>query len=259
MMTLTSRLLQSIVFFALGLYFLSIIGTGTFYWYLSERFLWLTVVAALGFLLMAVIVVVPGRAKSVTTLTTEHHHADHEHADAHSHEHEKLPLHRLVIVAIPLVLGVIIPARPLSASAISNKDLNSTAPLAVGSNTEPLQTLDIAPNQRNVLDWVRAFNFSNDPEAYTNQSAEVVGFIYQDARLPTGQFLVGRFAVTHCVAEAVAIGMIVEWPGEIPATNTWVRVSGFIKVATLNEKPIPLVKAASVQIVDEPSRPYLFP
>ena len=65
--------------------------------------------------------------------------------------------------------------------------------------------------------------------------------------------------VTHCVAEAQPMGMIVEWPQADLATNTWVRVKGLVKVGALNGKLIPVIIAELVETVSEPSRPYLYP
>ena len=154
--------------------------------------------------------------------------------------------------------GVIIPARPLSASAVANKELNTTAALAASGNVTAAE-LNITSTERTVLDWVRAFNYESKPAIFEGQMADVVGFVYRDARLPAGQFLAGRFAITHCVAEAVAIGVIVDWPKAALADNLWVRVKGPIRVATLNGKPIPMIVAESVEQITEPARPYLYP
>jgi putative membrane protein len=95
---------------------------------------------------------------------------------------------------------------------------------------------------------------------FDGQQADVVGFVYHDARLAEGQFLVGRFTVTCCVADAAAIGMIVIWPPAqaLPA-NAWVRVRGAVSAATLDGRPIPLIAAESVEQVAEPDNPYLYP
>lgn len=252
------RAIQSAILTALGLFFLSKIWTGTFFWYLSDRFLLLTLVAAIGFLVIPAVVWLRQRVDDSHLKSTEHiHDGDQEHI--RRQDQASLPIHRLIVVAIPLILGVLIPARPLSASAISNKELNTTASLNVGNVAKSPKADTIAPNARTVLDWARAFNYASDPAIYEGQQADVVGFVYRDPRLPAGQFLAGRFAITHCVAEAVAIGMIVQWPNDAPAEDTWVEVKGVVKVAILNGKPTPMIVAETVQPVARPTRPYLYP
>ena len=243
------RSFQAIILASLGLFLLSKIWSGTFFWYLNQRFLLLTLIAATGFLAMPLVVLL-NRKKDAA----EAHPPEQDHAHDHTHQ----PVRGLIVVALPIILGVIIPARPLSASAVANKELNTTAALAASGNVTAAE-LNITSTERTVLDWVRAFNYESKPAIFEGQMADVVGFVYHDARLPAGQFLAGRFAITHCVAEAVAIGVIVDWPKAALADNLWVRVKGPIRVATLNGKPIPMIVAESVEQITEPARPYLYP
>jgi uncharacterized repeat protein (TIGR03943 family) len=187
----------------------------------------------------------------------------HEHAEHHPHALEPQTAGAtsawgLLVVAVPLLLAWLVPARPLGSSAIANRGINTAAPLTVGS-AAPVQ-LDLAPTERNVLDWVRAFNYAEDPAAYAGQSADVVGFVYHDGRLPPGQFLVSRFAVTCCSADATAIGLIVSWPGaQDLESNTWVRVRGTVTVGSFSGRPIPHVTAEALEGVEPPGQPYLYP
>jgi putative membrane protein len=72
--------------------------------------------------------------------------------------------------------------------------------------------------------------------------------------------MVGRFTVTCCAADASAVAMIVEWPeaAALP-DNAWVRVRGPVSAAALNGKPIPLITAASLEEVEQPEHPYMYP
>ncbi len=249
------RSFQAVILAALGLFLLSKIWSGTFFWYLNQRFLLLTLIAATGFLAMPLVVLLNRKKDAGEVPPPEQDHAPRQD---HAHDHAHQPVRGLIVVALPLILGVIIPARPLSASAVANKELNTTAALAASGNVTAAE-LNITSTERTVLDWVRAFNYESKPAIFEGQMADVVGFVYHDARLPAGQFLAGRFAITHCVAEAVAIGVIVDWPKAALADNLWVRVKGPIRVATLNGKPIPMIVAESVEQIAEPARPYLYP
>jgi uncharacterized repeat protein (TIGR03943 family) len=251
----TQRSLQALVLAGLGLFLLHKIWSGTLYWYINERFLVLVLLAAIGFLALARIVL-PGR------MAPQGH--DHEHEPAgpehdHGAEHGSAAAGwGLLLLATPLILGLVLPARPLGSSAIANRGINTSAPLTAG-NAAPVQ-LELASTERNVLDWVRAFNYAENPAEYAGQAADVVGFVYHDDRLAEGQFLVSRFAVTCCSADATAIGLLVSWPGaEALETNTWVRVRGPVAVGTFAGRPIPLVAAEALEGVDAPAQPYLYP
>lgn len=262
-MTLNAqRSSQALIMAGLGLFLLYTIWSGTFFWYLNQRFLPLTLFTGIALVAIA-LVVFTGRQKE----GAESHSHDHEHPSDHDQAH--LPIRRLVVVALPLILGVLIPTRPLSASAVANKQLNTTAALSVSGGAQPIDP-NVASTDRTVLEWIKAFNYAKEAKVFEGQAADVVGFVYRnlnfstgayvsDAHLSKNQFIAARFVITHCVAEAEAMGVIVEWPKGDFANNTWVRVKGPIKVGTLNGKPIPIIVAESVETVPEPSRPYLYP
>ena len=109
------------------------------------------------------------------------------------------------MVALPILLGVLVPAKPLGAAAIANKGVNTSAGLVAASG----QTikLDIAPKDRNILDWIRAINAATDPQSINGQPADVIGFVYQDSRLGSGQFFVLR-AVLECYLLSVVVPTI---------------------------------------------------
>ncbi len=100
---------------------------------------------------------------------------------------------------MPLVLGTLIPSQPFGAQAVSGSI--STSSVALGDT----QTFNVAPEQRNVLDWLRAFN-QGDSSTFDGQPADVIGFVYTEPSFDTNQFMVARFAISCCVADATAIG-----------------------------------------------------
>jgi uncharacterized repeat protein (TIGR03943 family) len=179
-------------------------------------------------------------------------HEDHDHMSSGS------PW-TLFVLAIPVLLGFLVPAKPLESSALDLRGLTTNA-IAGGGGSQTSIDLEQPSDQRTVLDWIRAFNFATDPSIYIGETADVTGFVYEDKRLSADQFMVSRFAVTCCVADAFAIGVIVEspdaanWPG-----NAWVHVVGKIQVATFDGQAYPLILAESIKEIPVPSQPYLFP
>ena len=245
----TYRTFQALILAALGVFFLHKIWSGTLFWYINQRFMALTLIAALGFLALA-----------QSVLQRRRENPDHDHADEnHHHPHAPaFPAWTLVVVALPVLLGVLIPAKPLGSSAIANRGVNITAPLTAGA-AQPAK-LDLAPTDRTILDWIRAFNYASDPKSFAGQSADVIGFVYHDSRLAGEQFLAGRFTVNCCVADAMAIGVIVQWPDSKGlADNGWVRVRGSVQASEIDGRPIPLIIAESVEPVSPPEQPYLYP
>jgi putative membrane protein len=243
----TYRWLQAGVLLGLGLYLLHKIFSGTLYYYINQRFLWLVALGGAAFLLIG-IMALPKR---------EHAHGDAHHE--HDHEHSSPSRLNLLVLAIPLLLGFLVPSRPLDSSALESRGLTTNALLGAGGQQAAVE-LERPSDERTVLDWVRAFNYAIDPAIYAGEQADLIGFVYHDERLGENQFLVGRFAVSCCVADAFAIGVIVEsedaqeWP-----SNSWVHVSGSMQVGSLGGEVSPLIVAESIKEVPVPPQPYLFP
>ncbi|MDR3573489.1 MAG: TIGR03943 family protein [Anaerolineaceae bacterium] len=250
------RVLQFLILTGLALFILFQYVTGHLNWYINQRYISLSVIAILGFLAMAV--------TALLSKQQQPHSHDHEDEDEKGgHSHAKTPqvssIGGIFILVIPLIIGLAIPARPLSANAVDNKGMSSNAPLSAGGGKQS-ESVDKAPGDRTVLDWIKVFNYATDLSPFLGQKANVVGFVYHDPQLPAGHFMVGRFAIVCCVADAFAIGMAVETPaGDTLADNTWVDVQGPVQSIDLDGHKTPLILASSVTQVQQPQQPYLFP
>jgi uncharacterized repeat protein (TIGR03943 family) len=237
----------------LGLFLLFQIWRGTLYWYINPRFTFLMVGAALVFLVLAGSILILARHEGEAGPTSE---PVNDHDDGSG---SGLRRRVLLAMAVPLALGILVPARPLGASAVATRGLAGGGPGTARLAGQP-QSIPIAAATRTVLDWVRAFNYAPDPDVYVGQEADVIGFVYHDSRLQPGQFLVARFTITCCVADAFAIGMVVDWPeAEGLEANSWVRVRGPVAVSVWEADRIPRIEAVSVDPADEPVQPYLTP
>ena len=266
----SQRILQSLVLTGLGLFLLGKYVTGSLVWYINQRYTTLTLIAILGFLGMAAATVVSLRTSSPAAHDPgeepgrgspgdpEHDHDLHDHPASSAGVSLAASIGGILILSIPLVLGIAIPARPLSASAVDNRGISANAPASAGGASASAVT--IAPEDRTVLDWIKIFNYQADLSPFLGQKADVIGFVYHDPRLPAGHFLVSRFAITCCVADATAIGMAVTSDQAAGlADNTWVSVAGPVQSTTIDGRPLPLILADSIQEVKQPDQPYLFP
>ncbi len=236
---LVQEWLRTALLFGLGLYFAYIIVTGNLTNYVNMRFAWLAYVATLIFLLL-------GAAGAYRlTRTGAHHH--HEH-----HEHSPISWMALAVVAMPLLLGTFIPSRPLGAAAVDGDVIANS----VGGDSSA--AIALPPEQRNILDWIRAFNASDDPTAFNGQPVDVIGFVYQGDDYPDSTFLVARFVISHCVVDAVAIGLPVAWSEDLPP-DTWVRVRGQFATSEFQGETRAAIQPTSVEVVSQPEHPYLYP
>jgi uncharacterized repeat protein (TIGR03943 family) len=168
------------------------------------------------------------------------------------------PWMALIFLSIPMILGVFVPVRSLSTASLNSRGVGFSAPTSL--NQQTIKTVDVKADDRTVLDWIKVFNYDKDFSAYLGQSANVIGFVYHDSRLKSNQFMVGRFAITCCVADAFAIGMVVDWEDSAHLKdNSWVNVRGVVDVMTIDNQRVPVIHAKSVTPIKEPENPYLYP
>jgi uncharacterized repeat protein (TIGR03943 family) len=233
------RLFQGLMLIALTLFLVGKLINGKLTWYINLRFVPLTLLA---------IVLLAAMAQAIFTYSRKRiSDDDHVHASSSN----------LLILLLPVLIGVLLPARPLDSSAVDTKGVNVNAPLI--ANTTATE-FEVAADQRNILDWMRIFNYEKDLTPYLNQNAKIIGFVYHDDRLPDDQFLVSRFVVSCCAADAFAVGIPVQWDGASAfEANTWVQVEGLVEATQFNGQKTPLVLASSVETVRAPEQPYLFP
>lgn len=235
------------VLIGLGLYFVYNILSGNLAYYINARFVWLSYLAAALFLVIG--------AYSAWTLLQKRKDSSLEEAHHHDHDHNLMSWKALLLVAMPLLLGTLVPAQPLGVDAVDGSITTNSA--AAGTS---MSTFMVSPEQRNVLDWLRAFNSSDDMTSLNGLPANVIGFIYTEPNFAEDHFMVARFTVSCCVADASAIGLPVMFAQteEIPQ-GTWVQVRGTMQVGQFREDTMPILHAETVEVIDQPDHPYLYP
>jgi uncharacterized repeat protein (TIGR03943 family) len=263
--------LKALLLLGLAAFLYTRLAGGTLFYYINERFVAYTMLAIVGLLLVGISYRPVGRkrpAGSEPASQHEHSHEhshDHSHGDAHSHAGDGATHHVLTwagagLVLLPILLGVLVPPQPLGVAALANREVNvtmqgSALPAAVQAAAAKQAT------DKTVLDWLHTFSGSPDPaQAFAGEPAQVVGFVFRDERFAEDQFMVTRFVVSCCVADANVAGLVVRWPDATTLSDDqWVEVSGTLQHGVLGEEVLPVLAAQTVMPVDPPQQPYLYP
>ena len=253
------RSFQALLLLGLFLFLMGKVLNHQLLWYINQRFVLLT---QIGIVFLAILaqglfteVQLSRKRQEAEQPDDEHHHREHHH----DHDHDHAPSSgNLWIMLIPLLIGILIPARPLDSAAVSAKGITTSSALVSAQSSSRL--FETESEQRNVLDWVQIFFFEKDLNPFIGQQASVVGFVYREESLPQGQFLVSRFILSCCAADGYAVGMIVDSPqaGSFEK-DTWIKVSGPVDVVSFNGNPSPLIHAETIEVVPQPDQPYLYP
>jgi uncharacterized repeat protein (TIGR03943 family) len=240
------RSFQGLLLLGLSIFFASKAANGQLTWYINARFIPLTI---FGIIMLAVL--------AQTVFTEIKRSRQRAQAGEHDHDHATAPSN-LWFMLVPLLIGVLIPARPLDSSAFATKGFNTNAPLVSADSSALLFETD--SEERNVLDWIKLFNYEENVTQFIGQKASVIGFVYFNEDLSEDQFFVSRFVVSCCAADGFAIAMAAEWGDAATLQqDSWVLVKGTIEAITINDRRVPMIVAESVQEVPVPNQPYLYP
>lgn len=243
---------RALLLILLAIFLMQKMVSGQIGLYTSPRFGWLTYIGA------ALLIALAWGYDLFRQGGVEDHEHEHEHEHDHDHDHGsgKGALTALGLVALPLILGVIVPPQPLSTSAIASRGINTNI---VSRADEGATVLSIVPSERNVLDWVRAMSSDPRPEALDGQQADLIGFVYRDPRFSENQIMVARFSMSCCVADALAIGVVVETPHASRfGVDSWVHVTGTFEAGELSGEGLPVLIVATIEQIEQPEQPYLF-
>lgn len=158
------------------------------------------------------------------------------------------------ILAVPVLLGLLVPSKPLGAADASGR-LNTSLGASSDSGSLPADTLEW-----NVLDWITAHRAADDPAELNGLPARIDAFVKHSDEYPPDHFMGIRLFISCCVVDGQFAGVPVQWQGssDIP-TDAWVRVIGEVKVGEFLGESMPIIVADAVEVSEEdPDQPYLY-
>ena len=220
---------------------------GSLGYFINLRYGWLTVVAMVSLVLLAA-------ALLAATLIR---------AGGATGERVPMPWLGAALLAVPVMLALV-PPRPLGTDAMATRALQiGSVPATAGFGSPGELEVGAADTPRTVLDWLVLFDQETsgggDLSRFAGESARVRGFVYRDQRFPAGTFMVSRFLLSCCAADAAPIGLAVRWPdAEFLEDDTWVWVEGAFSVETFLGERMPVLVGAEVTGAEQPPQPYLY-
>ncbi len=117
----------------------------------------------------------------------------------------------------------------------------------------------IRSEDKNLIDWIRSLQVYPEPDAYAGQKAKIQGFVVYSPKLSEQYFLLTRFAITCCAADAYPVSLPVKLTTgdrKAYAADTWLEVEGQMITETLDGKRQLTLQANSLKPVPQPKNPY---
>ena len=158
----------------------------------------------------------------------------------------------LGLLLIPVVAIVALPPTTLGAYAASRR----SSFIGAGFVTS---VEDLATGELTLIDLAGATRSRSGMRALAQRAGtevNLVGFVVRDRGMPVDEFMLTRFIVSCCAADALSVQIRVVGapPGQFKEDD-WVKVSG--SMYPLGQDII--VQASDVVGVERPSRPYITP
>ncbi len=155
-------------------------------------------------------------------------------------------------MVLPVILVLALPPATLTSYAASRRSSFVRSGYSTSGG-------DIASGQLTLLDVAGAQTSKEGLQALVKRAGsevDFVGFVTRYASTPADEFLLTRFIITCCVADAtIAQVRVVDAPPGKFQQDDWVEVTG--KIYPLGREI--LVDASKVVQVPRPARPYLTP
>jgi putative membrane protein len=236
------EVLRATILLGLAGYFFYNIVTGNLANYINERFVWLSYTAVGIFLAL-------GSASVAQMFSKAQEDTRYQLTGS-----RVVTWATLIIGAIPLVFGVMVPSAPLGAEAV-NGNISTRAVRGVNASA-----FAVAPENRNILDWLRMFNDSSDFAEFNGQPVNLSGFVYREPDYGDNEMMVARFTVSCCVADASALGLPIHYEGAAQLNQgDWIQVTGEMQVADFGDDTTPVVMIEQIVPIEQPEHPYLYP
>jgi putative membrane protein len=122
---------------------------------------------------------------------------------------------------------------------------------------EMLQMDTIVVDEDRYIPMMNIIDMSIDE--FVGKKIEMVGFVYREADFTDDQFVVARFGLSCCVADASVYGTLSNMNGASELQNDeWVKVSGTLTTTQYSNWTLPYVQIESLEKVEQPDTPYIY-
>lgn len=183
-----------------------------------------------------------------------------------------------LVMSLPVILFLLFPPTALDASMVDKKGITignpkqSQKPEVVGElyngeedvndpfyklRQELLTTPQIQFTDEKYGDILNALHFS--PLKFKGKPVKMYGFIYRDENLAENEFILGRYMLTCCSADASVYGVVVKGvPMNGWKENQWVEIIGKLDTEKFEGYDLPVIHYEQMRSIQKPKDPYVY-
>lgn len=186
---------------------------------------------------------------------------DHDHGfdlsdpEDHGHGHGGVKVGLLLLAPI-MVLVLVAPA-PLGAFAADRATANQFSDGSSDFRYPALPEPDGGAVSLRLGEVVGRSFTDAGRETLADVPLRLVGFVVPEGDA-TDRYLLTRFTVGCCAADAQPLQVLVTGVSEVPPADTWLEVTGFAsgELAERNLAKLPVIEVRDQQQIEEPEQPY---
>ena len=163
---------------------------------------------------------------------------------------------KAAILMVPVFFLLTIYGRSLGTDAFSKRALN-TGQSVIQRDANQLKL----PSRTSTGQATSLLNLLADAEKFDGKRVTAEGMVYRSVKSGDNTFMLFRFAVVCCAADAMPLSVTVKHTANEALNNdAWVRVDGIFTIETSNGKQVPSIAADIVQSIPPPppEKRYLF-
>ncbi len=182
---------------------------------------------------------------------------DHRHDGGHAHHHSRVGW----FLVLPIVVVI----------AVGTQSLGSFAAGRSGSRALPEFSFDIAGYAHDqgesvptlqVLDVYLGAKQSGNRQYLLAHDVRLLGFVTRNTAMANGDFVLNRFLISCCAADATRLSVAMTGAAKVPRDNQWIEVRARLlpqpppSSATDSDGPKALFRVRDIRRVSAPSNPY---
>ncbi|MBO1513131.1 TIGR03943 family putative permease subunit [Metabacillus bambusae] len=98
-----------------------------------------------------------------------------------------------------------------------------------------------------------------NPEKFVGKTVEIMGFVYREDNFKEDQFVIARFGLSCCVADASVYGTLATFhEAKQYGDDQWIKIKGTLTTIKYQDWTLPYVKVTTVETVEQPDEPYVY-
>jgi len=199
--------------------------------------------------------------RELLALLTEHRSADCCQGGHEQQHHAASRLAALAVMA-PLIINALVPSTGLTSYAVGKRaavDFSALTSQIAADYEAELARAEQLDQEYPELTIAQVLTLAGqDPARAEGRKVSAIGFICHQERLPQGIFMLVRFRMWCCAADAQPMYLPVRWPEAAQVEgDQWVKVRGSLTFAEIGGQRAPLLEADRFDTIKRPRNQYM--